>query len=330
VDRASARPEDLPPLDLRPLRELDLEEPASSGKPHLSAASGVVRRGTFAYVIGDDELGLAVFDLARGGPGSLRRVLGGELPRDEGERKRDKPDLEALSTVPPFEGNPFGGLFGLGSGSTERRDRGFFWPLAADGSLAGEPRGIDLSPLYEELRREIGLLNIEGACVFGEDLWLFHRGNKGDAPNCVARLALPALSESLGGDASIEPEEMAGLRAYDLGDLDGIELCFSDATALTDDLIVFTASAEAGDDDPISDGTIHGSVVGTIDREGTVTRLRDIDRKWKVEGVDATLSSGVIDFLFVCDQDDPEGPSPMLSATMPVEAAFDESRDSTL
>jgi hypothetical protein len=27
--------------------------------------------------------------------------------------------------------------------------------------------------------------------------------------------------------------------------------------------------------------------------------------------------------LFVCDQDDPEAPSPLLSATMPVEARFD-------
>ena len=47
--------------------------------------------------------------------------------------------------------------------------------------------------------------------------------------------------------------------------------------------------------------------------------LRMIDRRYKVEGVQATIDTGVMDFLFVCDQDDPEQPSPLLSAAMPVE-----------
>jgi hypothetical protein len=63
--------------------------------------------------------------------------------------------------------------------------------------------------------------------------------------------------------------------------------------------------------------------VGTIDTGGNVRRLRTIDQRWKVEGVDATIDTGAIDFLFVCDQDDPQAPSPLLSATMPVEARFD-------
>ena len=51
------KPEDLPPLELRTLRELDLAEPTAEGRePHMGAASGVVRRGDFAYVIADDEL----------------------------------------------------------------------------------------------------------------------------------------------------------------------------------------------------------------------------------------------------------------------------------
>ena len=55
--------------------------------------------------------------------------------------------------------------------------------------------------------------------------------------------------------------------------------------------------------------------------------LRTIDPRWKVEGVHATIDSGVIDFLFVCDQDDPETPSPLLSATMPIKRELDEDRD---
>ena len=53
-------------------------------------------------------------------------------------------------------------------------------------------------------------------------------------------------------------------------------------------------------------------------------RLRTIDREWKVEGVDAKIDTGVVDFVFVCDQDEPETPSPLLTATMPLEARFEQ------
>jgi hypothetical protein len=65
--------------------------------------------------------------------------------------------------------------------------------------------------------------------------------------------------------------------------------------------------------------------VGTLDRGGRVRRLRTIDRRYKIEGVHATIDTGVMDFLFVCDQDDPDRPSPLLSAAMPVDAAFERS-----
>ena len=68
---------------------------------------------------------------------------------------------------------------------------------------------------------------------------------------------------------------------------------------------------------------IRGSVVGTLDRDGHVQRLRTIDRRYKVEGVHATIDTGVMDFLFVCDQDDPETPSPLLAAAMPVDGALE-------
>jgi hypothetical protein len=58
-------------------------------------------------------------------------------------------------------------------------------------------------------------------------------------------------------------------------------------------------------------------VVGTIASSGEIERLRTIDERWKVEGVHAALDTGVIDFVFVCDQDSDDEPSPLLSATMP-------------
>lgn len=321
MDRERVRPEQLPPLELRPMRDLDLEK-VSGGPSHLSAASGVVRRGVFAYVIGDDLLDLGVFDLSGAGPGRLRQALSGDLPADEGERKHEKPDLEALTALPPFGNSPYGGLLGLGSGSKESRDRGFYWAFDADGSLRGEAREVDFKPLYEKLREKLGEINIEGASVFDDRLWLFHRGNKGDAPNTVVELALEPLFGSLAGDLVVDTDELLSVRAYELGELGGTELCFSDATPLFDRLVVFTASAEV-DSEGAEDGQIRGSVVGTIDAEGQVHRLREIDRRWKVEGVHASVDTGVIDFVFVCDQDDPATPSPLLTATMPIEAGFE-------
>ncbi len=320
MERRSGSLEDLPPLELRPLRELVVdaaEEPQRP--PHIASASGVVRRGDFIYVIGDERLFLGVFQASDPGPGRLVRALSGSLPADDDARKEKKPDLEALTVLPPFPGHAFGALLGLGSGSGPGRDRGFAWALAADGSLRGEVSEIDLAPLYRMLGEQVNELNIEGACVMGDRLWLLHRGNHADTTNVVAELSLDDVMESLTGDQRIQPHELAALRRYELGELDGVELTFSDATPLGGDLLVFTASAEAqGDAGP--DGAIHGSVIGTIDTHGDVQRLRTIDRRWKVEGVHATIDTGVMDLLLVCDQDDPEAASPLLSASMPIDA----------
>jgi hypothetical protein len=324
MDRRSATPEELPPLTLRVLRELDLEVPPAPGRAaHISAASGVARRGDFVYVIGDDELGLGVFRLSKEAPGALRRVLSGELSPDHDERKKAKPDLEALTLLPPFTGRPFGSLLGLGSGSNRQRERGFVWGLAADGSLEGRPIELDLSPLYKRLRESAPELNIEGASALGNRLRLFHRGNTEQELNIVAEVP---LSDFIGGvqeDGRIDCGDEVRTRAYDLGELDGVPLTFSDATPLADELIVFTASAEPASDPHGTDGEIRGSVVGMIDDDGGVERLRTIDRKWKVEGVYASIDARVIDFLFVCDQDDPDAPSPLLSAAMPIDSRFE-------
>jgi hypothetical protein len=323
MTRVEAPHEDLAPLELRRLRDLDLEEPPGEGMaPHIASASGIAKRGDFIYVVGDDLLQVGVFELGGGGPGTTRRVFAGAPGEGADEGERDKPDLEGLTTLPPVAGEPNGGLLGLGSGSNRNRDRGFFWPFDADGSLSGEPRTIELRPVYDVIRNELGgEINIEGAAVVGERLWLFHRANEGPAANTVAEFELGDLSRTLGEDLVVDPDELAAIRAYELGELDGVELCFSDATTLTEELVCFSASAEGA-----KDGEIHGSVVGTIGADGSVRRLRAIDPRWKVEGVHATIDSGVIDFLFVCDQDDPETPSPLLSATMPVERELDESR----
>lgn len=315
MDDLKATPEDLPPLALRTVRHLDVTRADGDERPpRITSASAVVRRGDFAYVIGDEEHELAVFVISSTEPGELRQVL----PEHDGDPRASKPDVEALSLLPPFGGAPYGAVLGLGSGSEDdgSRDRGFAWRLAADGALDGEPAVIDLHPLYEMLRGEIGPLNIEGSAVLADQFWLFHRGNEG-GQNIVAELSLSEVMESLSGDLAIDAHELQAIRSYDLGELGNTPLCFSDATPLSDDKIVFTASAED------ADGTIRGSVVGTIAASGEIERLRTIDERWKVEGVHASIDTGVIDFVFVCDQDSDSEPAPLLSATMPAAAGLE-------
>jgi hypothetical protein len=150
----------------------------------------------------------------------------------------------------------------------------------------------------------------------GDRLWLLPRGKHTRTANVVAELALDAVVASLDGDRRIDVAELAAVRQYDLGEPDGVKVTFGDITPVAGELLVFTASAE-GDDG------IRGSVVGTIDLGGEVRRMRTIDRRYKVEGVHAAIDTGVLDLLFVCDQDDPQAASPLLSASMPVDAAFE-------
>ncbi len=317
VDSHRAEPEDLDELPLDRLRDLDLEEASGPDlPPHVASASGVARRGRNVYVIGDESTHLACFDLTGDRPGTLRRVLSGETAAGAAQRSHDKPDLEALTVLPPGKGSPYGLLLGIGSGSGPKRDRGFAWDLDAGGGLQGDPREVDLSPAYEQLRERIGDLNVEGAAVLGPELLLFHRGNADEGRNAIARLSLERALESMRGDLRIDVEEISSIKGYELGKLDDVDLCFSDATPLGDELVVFTASAED------EDGKIHGSVIGLIEPGGEVKRLRRIDRRWKVEGVHATIDTGVLDLLFVCDQDDPDTPSPLLGASMPIEAGL--------
>ena len=90
-----------------------------AGRPlHLSAASGLVCLHSFIYVVSDDELHLGVFGRADQKPGHLIRLFDGALAESKSDRKKQKPDLEALTLLPAHENYHHGALLALGSGST--------------------------------------------------------------------------------------------------------------------------------------------------------------------------------------------------------------------
>ena len=297
----------------RKLRDLTIDAPRGrAGGHYVSAASGLVRTGGHIYVAADDERELAVFPAAGDAPGRLVRFLPGELPADPDERKRAKPDIEALALLPAAGAAPGGALLALESGSKENRRGGVLWRLDDAGVLEGEPHRVDLSLLYASLGREIPDLNIEGATVAGDRLLLFQRGNGAAGVNAVVVLDLRAALESV-ADRTIAPAAVTEIRRHDLGEVEGVRLCFSDATALADGRVLFTAVAESGDDTYL-DGSCAGAAVGMLDARGEVGWLRPLDPPAKVEGVEAHHAGAQIELLMVADPDDAAAPAPLLAA----------------
>jgi hypothetical protein len=297
------------------IRELDL---ADSGDPrlprHVSAASGLACPGDHLYVIADDELHLGVFNATGNAPGGLLRLFDGELPTGKAERKKHKPDLEAITPLPPFGDHRHGALLALGSGSERNRRRAAVLRLDANGGIKSAPRIIDVSPLFERLQREFAALNIEGAVVIGGDFCLLQRANIKSPRNAIVRYPLASILDMLAAGTvdALAPLATVGV---DLDRIDGVPLSFTDGASLPGGGMVFTAVAE-DTEDTYSDGACLGAAIGIAARDGTVRFLERLDGCPKVEGVAARVDDNVIRLLLVTDADDPTVPASLYSTTL--------------
>ena len=286
-------------LALTPLRTLEFDD-----GEHLSSASGVAAVCDFVYVAPDEENFIGVFE--RDGAGTRARVFDGELPGDKHERKRLKADIECLTVVPHGRGGR--ALLALGSGSTERRRRGVLWRLSGNGALVGdEPLVFDVAPLYRELDAHFAELNIEGCAAIGDDwLLLAQRGNGRELANAIVTVG---MGEALAGHGPARE-----VRPYDLGEIDGVPLSFTDLAPLGDGRVAFTAAAE-DTDDPYLDGENKGSVLGLIEEGGDVAEMIRIDGALKVEGL--VLAPDGESLLAVDDPDDRSRPSGLYELPLP-------------
>jgi hypothetical protein len=302
-------------IGLTKMRELDIKAPSGKiGPLHISAASGLVCVGTTMYVVADDELHLGVFSTAESEPGDLIRLFDGALPDVKAERKRRKPDLEALALVPAFHNFPHGALLAVGSGSRPNRCRGTLLGLDANGAVCGSPRELDLSPILAPLKDTFPDLNIEGAVVFGDELRLFQRGNKRQADNAIIRYSLSRVLDALQSprDDTIEPSATDRL---DLGWIRGIPFCFTDACALPNGDMVFCAVAE-DTEDAYRDGSCIAAAIGIVENGGHLLSFQRLDRPYKVEGINARLDGDRLDLLLVTDADDPGIPAGLFSTSI--------------
>lgn len=294
-------------LTLRKLRDLTLYTGSSPERPaHLSAASGLVCVNEHLYVVADDELHLGVFSVRNHQAGELLRLFPGELPLPYKQRKKHKPDLEILLHLPASAAHAQGALLALGSGSKERRYRGALLPLDAAGRTQQSPIEVDAMPLLASLTDRIGKLNLEGAWLHGTHLHLLQRGNKG-GPNAVITLPWPVLHKALITHAEL-PAAHAQVHEMNLGSVDSIPLCFSDAVAMPDGRWLFSAVAE-DTDNAVDDGAFVGAALGIADAHFTVQRLEQLTPAVKVEGIDILPHGKHHRVLMVTDADDVQQPA---------------------
>ncbi len=302
-------------ITLTRLRTLTLDAPTEPGRPsYVSAASGLVRQGDFLYVVADDENHMAVFQREGMAPGYSVRLFEGALPEEHKARKKQKPDFEALTRLPPFGVFQNGALLACGSGSKINRRRGALVGLNPDGGLAEDPHIVDMSFLMTPLEAEFGKLNLEGVVVAGEDLRVFQRGNKGQKRNAMIRFQLAAVLEALAtrSTASLIPISHHDI---DLGEIDGVPLTFTDAACLPNWDMAFSAVAE-DTENAYDDGACGGAAVGLLGGDGALRWIERTKDAHKIEGIDARLEDGVLRLLLVTDADDISIPAGLFTATI--------------
>jgi hypothetical protein len=260
------------------------------------------------YVVADDELHLGCFEARGARPGTLARLLEGELPGAPAARKARKPDFEVLVRLATGE------LLALGSASRANRCTGVVLPLDRGGAIAGAARAIDFTGLRTILAQRFAAPNIEGGCLLGQELILLQRANARDRVNALLGIPLDAITAAAAAGGFDERAAFDAIEV-DLRAPGDVPLSFTDCASLPDGRIVFTAVAEETRDS-YNDGPCSAAAVGVMDRSGRVSRMAILEPTRKIEGVHAWLEDGVIRLLLVTDADDATVAAELLAAEL--------------
>jgi hypothetical protein len=253
----------------------------------VRSASALVRVGGRLLVAQDDSEGFVIVD-----PKTGEVVPHGP---NEALSKAEKPDFEAAFALPD------GRILVLGSGAKDRRQ------IVVSRAPDGETQGRQAPELYGVIQEGLGAqLNLEGAVLLGDVVRVFHRGVGVAGSSATLDVPLDAVT---GGEARCSAPSF-----YDLGQLGGATLGFTDAAPLDDGRILYVAAAE-DTPDPVSDGPVVGAAIGVIDPEAGVrwTPLLEADGTRSVRKPEGLLldESGQSGWL-VTDPDSTEIPSMLL------------------
>ncbi|MDB4975673.1 MAG: hypothetical protein JWN48_4014 [Myxococcaceae bacterium] len=314
------------------------EDAALDRPAHVRAASSLAWVGERLAVVQDDANFIALVEPQTGQAEAVT------LPAGHGDKrqfddlrgtKRFKLDLEAcFSVVEPGQGSgpSHTRLFALGSGTKRIRECVVIIDFAPDDLTVSSLRVVDARAFYAQLHglHQLvgGELNLEGALVRGDSLLLFQRGNGATREGRASISAIGELSWSrfqgyLAAAAENEsPLEVPPLRSiapYDLGQVDGVPLSFTDATPGATGELVFLASAEASTDST-TDGAVVGTRVGLIAADGSA-RMATLEDEagrptlLKAEGIVLDRHDASRAWVVV-DMDDPVVPSLLLEVRL--------------
>jgi hypothetical protein len=313
-----------------PLAYLEGSSAPADRPPFVLAASGLAMLGEHLFVVQDNANWLAVVhpDETVTALPLPRHWSGVRIFNEERQNTDQKFDLEACVVMQSADGPE---LVGFGSGTGESS----CWILRVTGAdqAIGHPSEhsgaygahfLDAAVFYQSLRDDAGFsggrLNIEGAtAIDAERILVLQRGDasesEGDPVDATGEVSWPALIAHLADPSSVPPPQMENVTRYELGQLNGVRLTFSDAEYLGDGRILFSGSAEK------LDGSVSGSVIGLIDgaRHARWTEISSEDGspfRSKIEGL--SLAAGKPGTIrFVIDDDDETAPSEMFEAVFP-------------
>lgn len=290
-------------LELSQIRTLDLSAPSQPGRPSfIAAASGLVVIQNHFFVIADDELAVGCFRLNENTPGSLFPVFPGSLPLEKRERKKLKPDLEALCFIPLPEQS--GALLAIPSGSKPNRTQGAWIPCSQ--AKLSSAQLFDLSPLYRALPFQD--LNIEGAVVQDAKLLLFQRGNSKSQENAIVILDLNRFLKDIQFKQTASSDSILEIKKFNLGQQNGLSLSFTDATLFEENQVLYLASTE-DTDNPYEDGEFQGASLGLLDANLNMNWQKTLNISFKPEGLAFGSEKNPGSLYIVTDSDDATVPA---------------------
>ena len=261
----------------------------------IPSCSGVEFYNNAIYICGDNSPYL--FKLSDKGN------LTGKFRIKEGDftdtiPKKMKPDYESITLFSQENQNHFL-IFGSGSLSPQRD---YLLKVNADSPENFE--SVSLSEFYKQIRSKIsGELNLEGACIYKNYLYLLNR-----ADNNIIRIEILPLLKSVNENQITPPFELIPVN---LSVKSKIQPTFSGAALIPGtSKMIFTATTE---DTPnaYDDGINYGSYIGVLDLEDltkepvciAVSENNSIN-PWKVESLSVIKSrKNKIDLVMVTDND---------------------------
>lgn len=298
------------------------EDKTEDRPAHVRAGSALVRVGGAFVVVQDDACFLAVID-EHGAVGCVpvpSPIPGVRLYDDTRGNKAKKLDLEAAVAIGST-------LYALGSGSTGARET--IIVTRNVGTVSPAVVAFDAHDLYAQMRARRDFagdeLNIEGAAVLGDELWLFQRGNGAgvavDATACVPVAAFTRWVDDHGPCPTLDRVTAWDLGTARHGDAD-VRLTFTDAAVDPTGKLAFLASAEASPD-ATRDGPVAGVAIGRIDPREGLAALGEVRDETgapltdKAEGLAFDPDERRRDRAFaVIDKDDPDAPAELLELAL--------------